>query len=143
MMGQQLSIPQILLIPQVSRLAAKIVIHQLPLLGCQTARATRPFTIRQARKSVFLKTANPALNGSRVLAKQITHLIAAQTPTHQQYPMKSMIIAGLFGPRNLLLNRKAHNLSIGYLKLSHPAALLNPTIPGGRAISKNYMLQYL
>jgi hypothetical protein len=143
MVGQQLSIPQILLIPHVARLAAKILIHPLPLLGGQSAWPTRSLRIRQASKSAFLKTPNPALNGGRVLTKQIRHLIATQPSTDQQYSMKSMIIPSLFRPRNLLLNRKAHNLSVGYLKLSHLAALLNMSVSGGQVICKNFMLHHL
>jgi hypothetical protein len=78
-----------------------------------------------------------------VLPKEIPNLIAAQTSTNQQHTVKSMVIAGLLGARNLLLNRNTHNASIGDLKFFHRAALLNETIPGGQAFNKNFVLQYL
>jgi hypothetical protein len=143
MMGKELPIPEILFISQIAGLPAKVPTYHIPLLCCQPSWPTGPPTIAQTSKAVPFKTANPALNSGRVLPKETPNLRATQTATDQQHSMKSMVIPSLLGSRNLLLNSNAHNGSIGYLKFSHPAALLNATVTGGRAFDKNFIPQYL
>jgi hypothetical protein len=143
MMGKKLPIPKILRVSQIPRLLAKVLTHHLPLLCGQPPWPTGPLTIQQTGKPAPFKAANPALNRGRVLPKEIPHLIATQTPTDKQHAMKSVVIAGFFGARNLLLYRNHHNVSIGYPKLSHSAALLYATLTGRQAVDKKFILQYL
>jgi hypothetical protein len=135
-MGKELSIPQILFISQVAGLPAKVSTYPIPLFCCQPSWPTGPLTIAQTSKAVPFETANPALNSGRVLSKEIPHLIAAQSATDQQHAVKSMVIAGLLGARNLLLNRNTHNSSIGDLKFFHRAALLKATYQEGKHLAR-------
>jgi hypothetical protein len=85
MMGQQLAVPQVLFITQVSGMQAQIPFELLPGPVVHAARPTFSLPLPQSGKSAVLEPMHPTLNGCGVLAKPVGDVIAAMTLTHQQH----------------------------------------------------------
>jgi hypothetical protein len=85
MMGQELAVPQVLLITQVSRMHAQIPSEILPGPVIHAARPTFSHPLPQSGKTTLLEPMHPTLNGCRVLAKPVSDVIAAMTLAHQQH----------------------------------------------------------
>ena len=69
MLGQQLSVPEILDVSEVPGIPAQISFKPHPLAFIQRSRPTWPFPISQPIESSFLEPLHPALNRSGILAK--------------------------------------------------------------------------
>ena len=119
MMAKKLTVPEILRIPKISGGAPQINGNATTDTFINYGRPPWPGRILQSCKSIFFKSANPILNGTRSMAKKFGYLGTTESGAKKQNAVKPMIIARLFGSQDLLLHSNTHNVSIFNLKLAH------------------------
>jgi hypothetical protein len=122
-MGQQLAIPEVLLITQIARMQAQIPLQCRPNLVAQSSRPTLPFPLTQAGEATLLKAMHPTLDGGGMLAEPVGDVIAAMALPHEQDAVQSVVVAGFIGATNLLLERDSHGFRILNMKCFHAQSL--------------------
>ena len=131
-MGQELSIPEVLLIAPGAGRASQVTAHCL-LLGLGKPNGpTGALSLLQAGKTRSLETVNPALDGARVLPQPFGHPVAAKALTDEQDSMQAMVVTRIFGAGNFLLDRQSHDFNIGNLQPLHRCT--SQTILGPRGL---------
>ena len=131
--GQQFAIPQVANMAEIGGATPQVAFQRGPLLGIQTGRPSWAFTVSHAIESVFLEAFDPALHRAPVFAKEIGNLLTALTTRHKQQAVQSMVIPGLIGSRNLLLNQG------GYIGVEKDTVL--PSLRTVRAVLPHTALQ--
>jgi len=86
----------------------------LQLRGAEARGSARTGLVHQPRKSSLLEPRHPVRDGSGGIAEHLGHLVAAHALGEQQHGMEPMIVAGLFGSPDLVLQGKDGTLRIGY-----------------------------
>ena len=137
-MTEQLSIPKILRMAEVKRRATKILSDSIEQLLIHSRRASRTLCLFKTGKTALLKTLCPILNCASTVAKKLRNLPTTESLAQQQYPMETMIISRLFGPKNFLLHSALQNLGICNLDPAHNALLFLCNIPE-RPLMRNYI----
>jgi hypothetical protein len=117
--GEQFSIPKILLISKISRQLAKVFINLAiyPFVNC--GRSSLSLFIFQTGKTALLETFDPILNGARTVSQKIRYFVTGLACTYQQHAMQSVIVARFFCTNNFLLKSYFHDFGILYFKLAH------------------------
>jgi hypothetical protein len=122
--AQQLPVPQILSIPQIARRFAQVSADRSPNLRVNGRRTAWALRVRHPNKPSFLEPAEPVLDRSRTLAKQLGDLVAAFSCASKKDSMKTVIVSRLLGAKNLLLDSNPHDLNIMNLSPTHMASIL-------------------
>jgi hypothetical protein len=122
-MGQELTIPEILGIPEDPGGGSQIPVHGLNLLRGQTLRTAWSLLVLQAAEPPGLKAPTGV------------------APTDQQHAVKAMIVSRLLGAKDLVPQGDFHQLPIGNLKTFHGASLLGSILPGG-CVGCNRIMMY-
>jgi hypothetical protein len=102
--GQQLAVPQVSNMTEITGATAQVAFQCSPLLGIQASRSAMALTIAHAVQSVFFKAFDPTLNGAPVFTKKIGNLLATLAARQKQQAVQSMVITRLVGPGDLLLD---------------------------------------
>jgi hypothetical protein len=142
-MGEQLAVPEVLVMTEFSRVAPQVTIDGLPLSFIEPSRTPIPLTFTQPGEAAFLKTLHPAFNRSRILPESIANVITAEAMCYQEDPMQTVIITGFLRPQNLLLHCNSHDLLIRDLQFAHVHVLLPKTMAGDYNESNRIMRHYL
>jgi len=108
--------------PRQPNLALRAVQHCLHLLELRFAQAlgpsgSRPF--HQPGQTPFFKMSNPILHRPWGIPQESTHLRAAHPLSHQQHPVKTVIVARFLRTTNLISKSKNHGSRIGDGKWFH------------------------
>jgi hypothetical protein len=138
MITQKLSVPHVLPVAELPGRLAKILSDSGPRANVQGRRTARTATFLKACKPAPLKALHPILDGSSALAEQPGDLSTRKSRRDEQNSVQSVIIAGLLGTQDLLLQGYSHNLGVLDLQLSHIGLL------SGKSLPENYdMRNYL
>jgi hypothetical protein len=86
----------------------------IQLLIIQTPGAARTFSFYQTSQAFLFETANPVFHGSRRVPQEAADLRAAHPLGDQQYPMQAVVISGIFGSPDFILQSKNNGRRIGY-----------------------------
>jgi hypothetical protein len=137
-MAEKLSIPHILGIAKRPGRTAKILGDRFPSAHIQGRRSAWTSTFLKSGKSTLFKTLHPILDRPTSPPKQLGHLTAGKSGTDQQHSVQSVIIPGLPGPEDLLLQGDSHNVCVLDFQFLH-IGLLSP----GRIPERSDMRTYL
>jgi hypothetical protein len=122
-MAEKLSIPQRLIIPEITRRPTQIMPDSLADSFVHTGRTSRTRFFLESGKTTVFKAPHPVLNGAGTVPEQFSDLIATQSGTHQQDPVQTVIIARILGSHDFILHCELHNLGILDLELTHDLLL--------------------
>jgi hypothetical protein len=128
-MTEKLSVPKILTIAQLKRRPAKILPKSLAESSIQPSWTSRSWRLLQPRKPAFFKTTHPVLDGPGTLTKKLPHFRTTESTTDQKNPMKPVVIPGLLGPQDLLLDCELNDFCILDSQLAHRSLLSITMIP--------------
>jgi len=141
-MTEKPSIPKALSISEIMRRLTQIRSNSLSLLLVKFNRSPWTFGIMQSSESFLFKAMQPIPDSSRAMAKQLCHLIAADSGAYHKNCIKTMVISGFFRSLNLLLNSNFNNVRILNLKFTHNASL-PAIIVAEKSIMSNYLCRYV
>jgi hypothetical protein len=119
MMTQELPIPQILAVFQLPRRTAQVFLKLSSHSHVQRRGPSGSFSFLERGKPSLLKPLYPVLNGSPTVSEQFSDISTAIPVGHHQDPMKTMIVTGLFGSLDLLLDGDPHDIRIFDLQSLH------------------------
>jgi len=128
-MAEKLSIPHILSIPKRPGRTAKILGDGFPSVHIQGRRSAWTSPFLKPGKSTLFKTLHPILDRPASLPKQLGHLTAGKSGTDKQDSVQPVIIPGLLGPKDLLLQGDSHNVCVLDFQFSHIGLLSSGSIP--------------
>ena len=78
-------------------------------LGCtQPGRTPRPLSFGQSGQPLFLKAADPILDGSRRITEKASYFGTCHPLRHQEHTMQPMVISRFLRTLNLLLQPEHH-----------------------------------
>jgi hypothetical protein len=137
-MTEKLSIPEILTIAQLGRRPTKILSKSLAESFIEAGWPSRSWCLLQSRKPTLLKTTHPVLDGPRALAKKLPHFRTTETAADQKNPMKPVVIPGLFGSQDLILDCEPNDFWILDFQPAHRSLLSITMIPEGSNM-RNYL----
>jgi hypothetical protein len=78
----------------------------------EAARSARALALGETRESFFLEPTNPVLNGTRGIPEHSTDVRGGHPLGHEEEPVKPVIVPGLIGPSNLVLEGEDHILGV-------------------------------
>jgi hypothetical protein len=81
---------------------------------------------------------DPVLNRPRALSQKGRDVIGAHPGTSEKHTMEPMVIAGFFGPLDLILEGESHDVSIRDIQTTHDG-LLSEVIISKITIMRNYL----
>jgi hypothetical protein len=116
---QELPIPKILRIPELTRRFSKIPIHDFQSFGSQPLRTPWPFLVLQATETSCFETPDPPLDGRRIMTELLAYFITGHALGNKQDPVQTVIISRFFGTKDFVPQGDFHNLSIANLQTSH------------------------
>jgi hypothetical protein len=87
---------------------------------------------------MILETMNPVLNRPRALAQKNGDVIGAHAGTGEKHTVEPMVIAGFFGPLDLILDGESHDVSIRDIQTTHDG-LLSEAIISEITIMRKYI----
>jgi hypothetical protein len=116
---QHLAIPEIARQAKVSRRPSQGSINLSKLTITEPPRTSRAFSLHQPCQSLFLEAAYPVGYGSWAITQQLGNMATAHPFSHQKYAMQPVVVPGLLGPTNLVLEPHNYCLCIGDYQLSH------------------------
>jgi hypothetical protein len=119
MMTEELPIPEVLIISEFQGAATQIPANGLQLPFSQDGRPPTAGRLLQPCKTTVVEPPNPVLDGARTLVKELCHFITVQPAADEQQPMESMIVTGVLGSRDFLLDGDPHDLRIRDLQFAH------------------------
>src|SRR5271157_3309939 len=119
MMGEQLSIPEIVRIAELAGRVPQVAFHLPQLRRREPRRTARPLSFLQPRQASPLKTVHPTLHGRGILSQPLSHLVTIQALADEQQSMQAMVVTRLVRSKNLLLQRHAQEVNIRNLQLPH------------------------
>jgi hypothetical protein len=137
-MAEKLSIPHIPGIAKRTGRPAKILGDGFPSVHIQGRRPAWTSPFLKSAKSTLFKTLHPILDRPTSLPKQLGHLTAGKSGTDQQHSMQPVIIPGLLGPEDFLLQGDSHNVCVLDFQFSHIGLLSPGSIPE-RPDMRNYL----
>lgn len=118
-MREEFAIPQILRVPQVARGCAQVPIDPLPSDLIQTPWSSRSLALVQPAEAFGFKSLDPTFDRRRMLPQPVGNLVTAIALSHQEHPMKSVVIARLFRTVNLVLQGQGHCGDVSDLEAFH------------------------
>ncbi len=118
-MTQELSIPQILGVPQLARRATQIATQTLTDTRIQRRWTPGARNLLQTGKTALFKTMDPVLHSPRTVSEKGCDFGAAIPGADQEDSMKLMIVPRLIRPQNFLLNRNSNNVRILDFEFAH------------------------
>jgi hypothetical protein len=125
---QKLTVPQVLLVSQVTGIGSQIPIHLAQMLVRKPPWTTGALALFQTHKAIPFEPVHPPLDGTRILSQPLRNPMTAQSVSNQQNPVQAVVVPGFFRSHNFLLNGNLHNFRIGDLQFSHSPALLSPKV---------------
>jgi hypothetical protein len=140
MVGQELPVPKVLRISEISGRFPQITVDAPQLLDRQPLRPSLPFSVLETAESLRFKTPYPSLNGRRIVAKELANLIGGHTPANKQYTVKAVIIPRFFRTMNLILHGDFHHSPIGNHQTLHLLSSLPLYYTAPEGESKTTML---
>jgi hypothetical protein len=128
--GEQLPVPEVLGVAELAWGAPQLPVHRVPLRDIEPPGAATPVPLVQPGEAAGLKPPYPAFDGARGLAEEIGDGVTGEPVRDQQDPVQPVIVAGLLGPQDFLLQGELHDLGIGDLQFAHAHVLLVATTTG-------------
>jgi hypothetical protein len=118
-MTEKLSVPEILTIAQLGRRPTKILPKSLAQSSIEASWPSRSWRLLQSRKPTLLKTTHPVLDGPGALTKKLPHFRTTESATDQKNPMKPVVIPGLLGSQDLVLDCELNDFCILDFQFAH------------------------
>jgi hypothetical protein len=142
MVAEELSVPQVLRVFELSRRPTKIFAHRFSQGFIHGRGTARTRLLLQTSKTALFKTAYPGLNSTGAVTKQLGHLVATESSADHENPMEPMVISRFIGPKNFILNRNPHNFCISDFQFAHRYLLSAHSI-AERHQMRNYLCRYV
>jgi len=137
-MTEKLSVPKVLTIAQLKRRPAKILPKSLAHSCIQPSWTSRSWRLLQPRKPALFKTTHPVLDGPGALTKKLPHFRTTESTADQKNPMKTVVIPGLLGSQDLVLDCEPNDFCILDFQLAHRSLLSITMISEGNNM-RNYL----
>jgi len=137
-MGQQLAVPQVLVVIQIAWMATQVAFDFFPRAFINPPGPALALTLPQATETTLFKAMNPTLDSGCMFAKPFSNRVATMPLAYQENSVKPVVVAGFVGAAYLLLNRDSHGLCIRNAKSFHARSL-----PGCQPQCKDNILHYL
>jgi hypothetical protein len=118
-MGEQLSIPEILQVPQIARGESQVPLDCLPGAFVQSPRASRPLGFPQCAQTLGFEASHPTFDRRWMLPQPLGDLIATVALGNEQNTVQPVVVAGLFRAIDLVLQSESHDGGVGDSELSH------------------------
>lgn len=112
--GQGLAVPEIGPHSCIIGFPSQHAIDFLNLCCTQPGRTSRPLSFGKSGQPLFLKAADPILDGSRRITEKASYFGTCNPLRHQEHTMQPVVISRFFRTLNLLLQSNHHRRSIGY-----------------------------
>jgi hypothetical protein len=119
MMAEKPSIPEILVVTELTRQSAQIPPNCLSHGFVKGGRTTRTKVVLKASKTSLLESPDPVLNGPRTPSKDAGYLVTTEPRAYQENPVKAVVVTGLLRSKDFILQCESHDFSIPDLKLAH------------------------
>jgi hypothetical protein len=117
--GQQLTVPEVLAITILPGRLTQCLFQPRPLRGANARRSTWALPVEQSPKPIPIEPMHPPLDGHRVFAKVLGHVVTTQSVADQENPMQTVIIARFLRALNFLLQGYLHDFVIVNSQLAH------------------------
>ncbi len=116
---ERLAIPQRAVQSAVPRRLAQRLVDFLQLRFAQTPGTAAAPALGQSAQPTGFEPLHPILDGARGVAQQAPHLRATHSLGHQQHTVQAVIVAGLLGAADFVLQPQDHGRGVGYTQGSH------------------------
>ena len=123
---QRFAIPQIAAQPGLPRRLAKSRADLFQLLLIQAPGPPSSLSLAQTYQALLLATANPILHRPRRVAQQPGHLGAGHSLGYQQHTVEAVVVAGILGASDLILQSEDDAVRVGYAQWSHALRRTHP-----------------
>jgi hypothetical protein len=139
MVRQQQTIPQVLVIPQISGGASYFVSQPLLIQGGESAGATGPLSLPESGKPLGEKPVNPVFDGPRRVPVKPCGFVWASSLENVENDMKPMKVSPFSAARDFILNGRDKGLRIwnkNPFHWEHPLYRFAPSISQWRNMRK-------
>ena len=123
---QRLAIPQIAAQARLPRRLAKSRVDLFQLLLIQAPRPPSPLSLAQTCQALALETVNPILHRPRRGAQQPGHLGTGHSLRHKQHTVEPVVVAGILGAPDFILQSEDDAVPLGYAQWSHALMRTHP-----------------
>ena len=120
-----LAIPEVTGESDVLRTSSKCRLHGLQLSFREPVGASGVNSFGETRQALLVELADPVLNAPGGISEKATHLGGRHPLSHEEESVETIVVSGLVGAADLILQGEDHTLGVRYGQRSHDG--LRPT----------------